>query len=121
MNNNTYIQDRTRGFGVRVVKAYCELNKLEYNNAAKVLSKQFLRAGTSIGANCAEALFAQSNADYLSKYYIALKEASETQYWIKMMIESDIVSENKFNLLLKELNEIISILVATTKKIKDKK
>ncbi|MGL4881269.1 MAG: four helix bundle protein [Waterburya sp.] len=121
MNNNTYIQDRTRSFGVRVVKAYCELNELKYDNAAKVLSKQFLRSGTSIGANCAEALFAQSTADYLSKYYIALKEASETQYWIKMMIESNIVSEKKFNLLLEELNEIISILVVTTRKLKAKK
>jgi four helix bundle protein len=120
MNNNTFLQDRTRAFGVRVIKAYCELNKRKYDDAGKVLSKQFLRSGTSIGANCAEARFAQSNADYLSKYYIALKEASETEYWIKMMIESNIVKEEKFHLLLKELNEIISILVTTTRKLKTK-
>jgi four helix bundle protein len=120
MNNNTYIQDRTRAFGVRVIKAYCELNKRHFDDAAKVLSKQFLRSGTSIDANCAEARFAQSTADYLSKYYIALKEASETEYWIKIMIESDVISKQKFDLLLQELNEIISILVATTQKIKTK-
>ncbi|MBW4533037.1 MAG: four helix bundle protein [Pleurocapsa minor HA4230-MV1] len=135
MNNNTYIQDRTRAFGVRVIKAYCELNKRHFDDAAKVLSKQFLRSGTSIGANCAEARFAQSTADYLSKYYIALKEASETFgaakspaklsecssiHWIKIMIESDVISKQKFDLLLQELNEIISILVATTQKIKTK-
>ena len=68
----------------------------------------------------AEARFAQSKADYISKYSIALKEASETEYWIKMMIESEIVPESKFISLLKELNEIISILVATTKKLKNK-
>jgi four helix bundle protein len=121
MNNNTFIQDKTRAFGVRVIRAYCELNRRKYDDAAKILSKQFLRSGTSIGANCAEALFAQSTADYLSKYYIALKEASETLYWIKMMIEAEIISEKKFDLLLKELNEIISILVATTRKLKAKK
>lgn len=120
MNTNTYIQDRTRAFGVRVIKAYCELNKRHFDDAGKILSKQFLRSGTSIGANCAEARFAQSRADFLSKYYIALKEASETEYWIKMMIESEVISEQKFNLLLQELNEIISILVATTKKLKSK-
>jgi four helix bundle protein len=120
MNNNTYIQDRTRAFGIRVIKAYCELNKRKYDDAGRVLSKQFLRSGTGIGANCAEARFAQSNADYLSKYYIALKEASECEYWIKMMVESEIVTSQKFVLLQKELDEIISILVATTKKIKTK-
>ena len=76
MNNNTFIQDKTRAFGVRVINAYCELNKREYDDAGKVLSKQFLRSGTSVGANCAEARFAQSNADYLSKFYIEIKEES---------------------------------------------
>ncbi len=118
MNNNTFIQDKTRAFGVRVIKAYCELNKRKFDDAGKVLSKQFLKAGTSIGANCAEARFAQSKADYISKYQIALKEASETEYWIKIMIEAELVIEQKFSLLLKELNEIISILVKTLKSLK---
>ena len=117
-NNNISIQDRTRYFGVRIIKAYCELKNRNYDDAGKVLSKQLLRSGTSIGANCAEARFAQSKNDYISKYSIALKEASETEYWIKMLIESKLVSEKKFALMLQELNEIISILVATIKTLK---
>ena len=120
MNNNTFLQDRTRAFGVRIIKAYCELNRRKYDDAAKVLSKQFLRSGTSIGANVAEARFAQSKADYISKHSIALKEASELDYWCKIMIDSGIVPEAKFNLILKELNELISILVKTIKTLKEK-
>jgi four helix bundle protein len=120
MNNNTFIQDRTRAFGVRVIKAYCELNKRKYDDAGKVSSKQFLRSGTSIGANLAESRFARSKPDYISKISIALAEAAETEYWIKMMIESEIVTENKFELLLKELNEIISILVTSLNSLKNK-
>ena len=115
------IQQRTKIFAVRVIKAYVELSKKHFDDAAGVLAKQFLRSGTSIGANCSEAEFAQSRADFLSKYSIALKEASECRYWIEITIESNIVSENKFNKMLPELNRIIKILVSTTKKLKENK
>lgn len=122
MNNNNFtIQQRTKNFAVRVINAYTQLSKKHFDNAGKVLSKQFLRSGTSIGANCAEAEFAQSKADFLSKYSIALKEASECRYWIEIMIETKIVQENKFREMLPELNEIIKILISTTKKLKEKK
>ncbi|AFZ36122.1 CHP02436-containing protein [Stanieria cyanosphaera PCC 7437] len=97
-HNNISIQDRTKNFAVRVIKAYVEINKRNYDDAAKVLSKQFLRSGTSIGANCAEAVFAQSKNDFVSKYSIALKEASETKYWIEIMIETELVSKKNLNL-----------------------
>ncbi len=115
------IQERTKKFAIRVIKAYVELNKQHFDDAAKVLSKQFLRCGTSIGANCAEAEFAQSKADFLSKYSIALKEASECRYWIEIMIESNVVLESKFKEMLPELNRIIRILISTTKKLKENK
>lgn len=115
------IQQRTKVFAVRVIGAYVQLSKKHFDDAAKVLAKQFLRAGTSIGANCAEARFAQSRADFLSKYFIALKEACECKYWIEIMIESNIVSKNKFNEMLPELEQIIRILVSTTKKLKENK
>ncbi len=73
-----------------------------------------------IRANCAEAEFAQSRNDFLSKYSIALKEASETRYWIQLMIENNLAPEAKFSSMLDELNRIIKILIATTKKLKDK-
>lgn len=121
MNNNISIQKRTKIFAVRVINAYIELSKKPYDDASKVLSKQFLRCGTSIGANCAEAEFAQSRADFLSKYSIALKEASECKFWIEIMIESNIVSESKFKEMLPELHQIIKILISTTKKLKEHK
>jgi len=57
-NNEINIQRRTEDFSIRVIKAYCQLNKRNFNDAGKILSKQFLRSGTSIGANCAEAIWA---------------------------------------------------------------
>ncbi len=73
-----------------------------------------------IRANCAEAVYAQSNNDFISKYSLALKEASETQYWIKIMIKSEIVSQQKFSKMQQEIMEIIKILTATIKKLKSK-
>ena len=120
MNNpQISIQDRTRNFANRVIRVYVELNKREYNDAGKVLSKQFLRSGTSIGANVAEAEFAQQRADFRSKLSIALKEASETRYWILLLIDNNIVPESKLSMMLDELNQIIKILIATTKKLKE--
>ncbi len=120
-NNNITIQERTEDFAIRGIRAYSEINQTHhFNDAVVVLSKQFLRASTSIGANCAEAIYAQSNKDFLSKYCIALKEASETRYWIRIMIKSEIVSEKKMSLMLKEVEDIIRILTAITRKLKEK-
>ena len=112
------IQERTENFAIRVVKAYVELNKRKYDDAGKVLSKQFLRSGTSIGANCSEAVYAQSRNDFIHKYSRSLKEANETRYWINLMIKSVIVAESKFTPMLQELEEIIKILTASLNKLK---
>ncbi len=122
MNNKQIsIQERSKKFAVRVVRAYVQLNENNhFNNAAAVLSKQFLRSGTSIGANCAEAKSAQSTKDFISKYEIALKEAQEFCYWCEVMIEAEIVSEKKFSLLLQEAKEITNILAASIRTTKNK-
>lgn len=66
------IQDRTEQFAIRVINAYTEINKVNhFNDAVVVISKQFLRSGTS--ANLAERIYAQSNRDFISKYSIAIK------------------------------------------------
>ena len=65
-----------------------------------------------------EATYAQSRKDFLSKYSIALKEANETRYWINLLIKSNSVPKQKFTTLLKELTEIINILISTVKKLK---
>jgi four helix bundle protein len=78
-----------------------------------------LRSGTSIGANCSEAKSAQSTRDFISKYEIALKEARETLYWLEIIVEAEVVSSEKFKGLMQETEEIIKILVATLKKLKE--
>ncbi len=120
-NTNISIQIRSKNFASRVIKAYSQINQSShFNDAVVILSKQFLRSGTSIGANCAEAIYAQSNKDFLSKYLIALKEASETKYWIELMIENNLVPAQKFSSMLEEVEIIIKILTSTTKKLKEK-
>ena len=114
------IQERTQIFAIRVVKAYTELSQRNFDDAGKILSKQLLKSGTSIGANCAEAIYAQSNKDFVSKYSIALKEASESKYWMELMIKSNLVSSQKFSLMIEEVEIIIRILIAIIKKLKIK-
>ncbi len=118
--SNTSIQNRTEDFAVRVIKAYVEINKRDFDDSLKILAKQFLRSGTSIGANCAEAIYAQSKNDFISKYSIALKEAAETQYWIKIMIKSQLIPQQKFSSMQQEIVEIIKILTSTINKLKSK-
>lgn len=122
MNNTSIsIQERSKKFAIRIIIAYAEINKkLHFNDAVAVISKQFLRSGTSIGANCAEAKSAQSTADFISKYSIALKEAQETKYWIEIMIESNSIPSEKFTVLIDEINSIINILAASIKSLKNK-
>ncbi|MBD2441376.1 four helix bundle protein [Nostoc sp. FACHB-110] len=112
------ITDRTKAFAIRIIKACSFLD--EKPGVLRTLSKQLLRSGTSIGANCREAQSAQSDRDFISKLEIALKEARESQYWLEILIESDLVEQQKFNLLLQEANEIGKILTASTRKLKEK-
>jgi four helix bundle protein len=118
MNHNISIADRTKALAIRIVKACTFLE--EKSSVCRTLSKQLLRSGTSIGANVREAQSAQSDKDFLSKLEIALKEERETEYWLEILIESELVEKNKFELLLQETREIGKILVTSTKKVKDK-
>ena len=112
------IQDRTLSFAVRVIKLCKFLS--EQNDVTRVLYKQLIRSGTSIGANVREAQSAQSDRDFLHKLEIALKEARETEYWLILLVETDLVKEQRIKLLKQECEEIIKILVVITKKIKQK-
>jgi four helix bundle protein len=82
------------------------------------LSRQLIRSGTSIGANVEESRAAQSTADFIHKLEIALKEARETRYWLRLLMASEIVPENKLLSLLDEINELIKILAAMIVKSK---
>ena len=82
-----------------------------------VMSKQLYRSGTSIGANIAESLYAQSEADYLNKLKIALKEASESKYWIELLNESELLNHQEFDSLINDINIIIGTLVNIINKV----
>ena len=99
-------------FAVRIVKLYKHLaaGKKEY-----VISKQLLRAGTSIGANITEAEQAQSRADFISKRNIALKEAVETNYWLRLLQASEYLSDTEFTSIYSDCQEIEKMLSAIIK------
>ena len=80
-----------------------------------VLSKQILRSGTSIGANVSEAQEAQSDADFIAKLSISLKEARETEYWMNLLHETNFISDKMKNSLASDLNEILAILTSSLK------
>ena len=120
MKNNITIQERTKVFAIRSIKAYCRIvQQKNFNDPAVVLAKQFLRSSTSIGANCSEAVSAQSRKDFINKYEIALKEARETAYWVEIFIKSEIVSEHLFVSIVQEIETIIRILVKIIKTSKN--
>jgi four helix bundle protein len=112
------IDKKCKTFALDIIKLYKSLleDKKEF-----VLSKQILRSGTSIGANARERKNAQSKADFINKLSIALKEADETQYWLELLYESEIISKDEFCLLNNDLNEIIAILTSSIKTVKQKK
>ena len=96
-------------FAVRIVKLskYLKSSKKEY-----ILSKQLLRAGTGIGANIAEAEQAQSRADFISKMSIALKEAVETNYWLRLLQASEYLSDAEFSSIHADCRELEKMLTA---------
>ena len=108
MKTDNIILDKSKAFALRVIKAYKYIiEKKEY-----VLSKQMLRSGTSIGANVKEAVRAQTTPDFVAKMSIALKEASETEYWIELLVESEYLTEEAGDSLKNDCVELIKILTA---------
>lgn len=85
------VLEKSFHFGVRIVKFYQIHVKSDY--AVKDILKQVLRSGTSIGANVVESQDAASKKDFINKLFIALKEAKETEYWLKLFFESELITE----------------------------
>ena len=109
------LEEKTYAFALRIIKAYNFLtSKNEY-----VLSKQLLRAGTSIGANCREATYAQSKMDFINKLSIALKEANETIYWLELLHDSDFIDDKSFNSIHGDGLEILKLLISIIKTSKE--
>ena len=106
------IVDKSKAFALRIIRLYKYLcaEKQEF-----VLSKQILRSGTSVGANIKEAIRGQSKRDFYAKMNIALKEISETEYWLELLHESDYIEAESFESIYNDCQEIIKILVSITK------
>jgi len=105
-SENSSVEDMSYRFALRIVK----LNEYLQKNGHFVLAKQTLRSGTAIGALSAEAQYAQSKADFVHKLQIALKEANETRYWLRLVHGSNYINDQHFNSLLSDLESIIRIL-----------
>lgn len=107
---------KSKKFAIQIVNLYKTLcdEKHEY-----VLSKQVLKSGTSIGANISEAQCAQSKADFYAKMYIAYKESSETKYWLELLHETNYISQEQFEELNSDNQEILRILAKITKNQKN--
>ena len=111
MANNVSVE-KSFEFSVRIVKLYQYLTK---NQKEFVLAKQLLRCGTSIGANVSEAQFGQTKADFLAKMHIALKEANETEYWLRLLHRTEYLSDQQFQSIYRDVDELIRILAAICK------
>ena len=115
MTQENILTEKSIEFAIRMAKCYNYLmgEKNEY-----IMSKQLFRSGTSIGANIHEGIQAQSKADFVSKFSIALKEASETSYWLVVLNRAKYLDENLYLSLKSDIDEIIRILVASIKTTK---
>ena len=111
-NSDNVIVIKSKSFALRIINLYQYLmsDKREF-----VLSKQVLRSGTSIGANVKEAIRGQSKPDFYAKMNIALKEASETEYWLELLHESGYIDSNLYESIYADCVEILKILMSITK------
>ena len=99
-------------FTDRIVKMYQFLTTNRYES---IMTKQILRSGTSIGANVAESINAQSTADFINKLNIALKEADESHYWLKKLHTGGYLKDSEFESMEKDVIEIIKLLTSIIK------
>jgi len=113
---NSVLHIKSYKFAVRIVNLslYIQKEKKEY-----ILNKQIIRCGTAIGALVRESEFAQSNADFVSKLSIALKEANETDYWLAILKDTEFIDEKSYNSLTADCDELIALLVSSIKTAKN--
>ncbi len=114
--SESIIEDKTFAFAKRILDLH---RFLLYKKKEYVLSKQILRSGTSIGANVAEGLDAESRIDFKHKLNIALKEASETIYWLRLLHYGEYIDEKGFKSLYDDAHEIKAILRSIIKTINE--
>ena len=110
------VADKSYHFACRTIRA-CKY--LRENTKEFVLTNQFLRSGTAIGALVRESRFAQSRKDFINKMHIALKEANETEYWIKLLHESGHFDDKSYKSIWRDCDELIRLLASIVKTTKE--
>ena len=118
MKTDNVIVDKSKEFAIAVVRLYQQISS---DRKEFVLSRQFVKSGTSIGANVHEAVRAQSHADFIAKMSIALKEAEETEYWLDLLHETDYVDDSAFHVIQSQNGELLRLLMAICKTANTKK
>ena len=116
INSENTVVEKSFEFAVRIVKLYrflCDARN-EY-----VMSKQILKCGTSIGANVAEAQKGQSKADFTAKMQISLKEANETEYWLRLLHRTEYITKEQFASMHRDVKELIALLSSICKSSKE--
>ena len=110
MKKDNVIQVKSFAFAIKAVNTFKALqSEKEY-----ILSKQFLRSSTSIGANVEEAIGAQSKADFISKLSIAYKEARETLYWLRLLVATEYLTKEITESLIADVEELCRIIAANS-------
>src|SRR3954467_13956060 len=111
------LRERTKRFALRVVRVFRALPRTQ---EASVIGRQMLRSGTSVGANYRAVCRARSDAEFVSKLGIVIEEADESQYWLELLVEAEIVRGRRLASLMTDLHEIVSIFVAARETARDR-
>ena len=115
MKASNQILSDSKAFALRIIRLY---KFLKDEKQVYVLSKQVLRSGTSIGANVRESVNAQSRMDFINKLNIALKEANETEYWLELLHESDVLDDKQFESIYNDCGKLAATLTKIIKTTK---
>jgi four helix bundle protein len=111
------IKKRTKNIGIEIIRL---IDELPNKPSSWAISKQMIRSATSIGANYRAACRAKSKPDFINKLKIVEEEADETFYWLEVLEESKLITSKRIESIKKEVNEIISIIVASIKTLRKK-
>jgi four helix bundle protein len=109
---------RTREFAIRIIRLYSALPK---TTVAQVIGKQMLRSGTSVGAHYREGVRSRSTAEFISKLEGGLQELEETTYWMELLVESEVFSQDRMRDIMSEADELTAILTTCVKNAKAKR
>jgi len=112
------LKQRTKNFALRIIRMYCALPK---STETQILGRQILKSGTSVGAHYREGMRARSDAEFISKLEGGMQELEETEYWLELLGESNILSPGKLLGLTQEADELMALLTTSVKTVKKRR